>query len=209
MRCLASLGVIDLDDSGFWDLCLQPEEITIADGSLAPLRAKDFIAINMGGKVPSKDWGNENWTALVRLMAAEFSSLALTFVGSADEFDRSAGLAAVWPGPILNLCGALAPRESAAALKRAVLFVGHDSGPMHLAAATGVPCVGIFGNFNRPEWWHPIGQGHRIIHNMRGIGEISPEEVYGAVHAAMTAVSARANRRSFGLVFGDRTLQVT
>ena len=66
-------------------------------------------------------------------------------------------------------------------MKRAMLFVGHDSGPIHLAAAAGVPCVGIFGNFNRPKWWHPIGQCHSIIHDMSGVREITPEEVYAAV----------------------------
>ena len=114
--------------------------------------------------------GETNWVALLRLMADQHADLALVFIGSADEFDRSADLAAVWPGRTLNLCGRLAPRESAAAMQRAVLFVGHDSGPMHLAAATGVPCVAMFGNFNKPKWWHPAGKGHRIIHNMRAFG---------------------------------------
>ena len=106
-RCLAPLGAIDLNDPGLWDLCLQPDEIRIADSSLAPLGGKDFIAVNIGGKVRSKDWGDKNWIALFRLLAAEFSSLALTFVGSADEYDRSAELATAWRGPTLNLCGAL------------------------------------------------------------------------------------------------------
>jgi heptosyltransferase-3 len=185
-RCLTPLGSIDLDDPGFWDLRLQPDEISFADRKLAPLRGNNFVAINIGGKVQSKDWGNENWTALFRLMAAKYSSLALLFVGSADEVGRSAELAATWPGPTLNLCGLFGPRESAAAMKRAVLFVGHDSGPIHLAAAAGVPCVGIFGNFNIPKSWHPMGQGHRIIHNMRGVREISPEEVFAAVRSAIT-----------------------
>ncbi len=205
-RCLAPLGAIDLNDPGLWDLCLQPDEITIADSSLAPLGGKDFIAVNIGGKVRSKNWGNENWTTLFRLVAAEFSSLALIFVGSADEYDRSAELAAVWPGQTLNLCGALGPRESAAALKRALLFVGHDSGPIHLAAASGVRCVGIFGNFNRPESWHPMGRGHRIIHNVRGIDKISPVEVYGAVRAIMKDLPLRERNASILVSVSKTTL---
>jgi heptosyltransferase-3 len=197
-RCLASLGAIDLEDPGFWDLCLQSDEISVGDRALAPLGGSDFIAINVGGKVPSKDWGNENWTALFRLIAAEHSGLGLAFLGSADEFDRAAGLAAIWPGPTLNLCGALGARESAAALKRAMLFVGHDSGPIHLAAAAGVPCVGIFGAFNRPKWWHPIGQGHSIIHNMSGVREITPEDVYAAVLQTIAQVAARTSDQKFG-----------
>jgi heptosyltransferase III len=180
-RCLAPLGPIDLNDREFWDLRLQPSEIAVAGNNLAPLGGRSFVVINAGGKVQSKDWGNDNWTTLLRLMSVRHSSLSLVFIGSADEFDRSAELAAAWPGQTLNLCGCLAPRESAAAMKPAVLFVGHDSGPMHLAAAAGVPCVALFGNFNKPKWWHPTGQGHRIIHNMHGVREINPEDVYTAV----------------------------
>ena len=207
-RCLAPLGAIDLNDPGLWDLCLQPDEIRIAESSLAPLGGKDFIAVSIGGKVRSKDWGDKNWIALFRLLAAEFSSMALTFVGSADEYDRSAELATAWRGPTLNLCGTLEPRESAAALQRALLFLGHDSGPMHLAAATGVPCVGIFGSFNRPESWHPMGRGHRIIHNVRGIDKISPVEVYGAVHAIMKDVLCGSEPPEVNFALADHGLEV-
>jgi heptosyltransferase III len=198
-RCLAPLGKIDLDDSKSWDLCLSPDEISVAGKKLAPLQGRDFVTVNMGGKVKGKDWGNENWNALLRLMAAQYSALALVFVGSADEYDRAAELSAVWPGMTLNLCGHVAPRESTAVMKRAMLFVGHDSGPIHLAAAAGVPCIGLFGNFNMPKWWHPMGQGHSIIHNTRGVRAISPEEVYAAVCSTVTAASKQSNKISLNM----------
>ena len=200
-RCLAPLGMIDLEDPGFWDLRLQADEVSLAGSKLAMLGGNDFIAVSIGGKDRSKDWGNENWIVLLRLISAEHPDLALIFVGAADEFDRSAKLAAIWRGPTLNLCGVLGPRESAAAMKRAVLFVGHDCGAMHLAAAAGVPCVGMFGNFNRPKWWHPMGQGHCIIHNMRGVREISPEDVYAAVRLAVAKVFTQKVGSNAGVAF--------
>jgi ADP-heptose:LPS heptosyltransferase len=195
-RCLAPLGIVDPDNPRSWDLCLQPDEISTADRKLVPIGGREFVAINIGGKVESKDWGQENWTALLRLMMIRYPGLALAFIGSADEFDRAAGLAAVWPGPTLNLCGHLAPRESAAAMKRALLFVGHDSGPMHLAATSGVPCVALFGNFNMPKWWHPVGEGHRVIHNMQGVRAIAPEEVYAAICSIVAKPLASAGSSS-------------
>jgi heptosyltransferase III len=71
-------------------------------------------------------------------------------------------------------------------MSRAVAFVGHDSGPMHLAAAVGVRCVGMFGNFNRPKWWHPYGAQHRIIHDMRGVLAITPSEVFAALNSIVS-----------------------
>jgi ADP-heptose:LPS heptosyltransferase len=82
---------------------------------------------------------------------------------------------------VVDACGRLNPRESAAAMRQAVAFIGHDSGPLHLAAATGVSCVGLFGNLNQPQRWHPRGPQHRIIHRMNGLDTISVADVMAAV----------------------------
>jgi ADP-heptose:LPS heptosyltransferase len=53
-------------------------------------------------------------------------------------------LLAALPGAI-DLCGRLSLAEAAACLAHAALFVGNDSGLMHLAAAAGTPTLGLFG----------------------------------------------------------------
>jgi asparagine synthase (glutamine-hydrolysing) len=189
-RCLAPLGNIAVHDRTLWDLRLLPEEMETADKIVFQLGGASFVAINLGGKVPRNNWGDARWTELLRLMAHKYAGFALVLFGSEDEFDRSARIAAKWSGPTLNLCGKLSPRESAAVMRRATLFVGHDSGPMHLASAVGIPCVAMFGDFNPPKKWHPFGEEHRLIHNMLGVGSISPEEVYLAVHSVITRRAA-------------------
>jgi ADP-heptose:LPS heptosyltransferase len=191
-RCLASLGPIDLEDRAVvWDLRLSAEERRAAEIALAPLGGRGFIAISIGGRVAQKDWGDANWRELLSLLVAECRDLGLVFFGAAEEFDRSAGLATAWTGRVLNLCGHLTPRESAAALARAVLFIGHDNGPMHLAAAAGVPCVAMFGSFNVPRRWHPMGRGHRIIHDMRGVGTIPAAKVHAIVRESLAEAAFR------------------
>lgn len=49
-------------------------------------------------------------------------------------------------------------------LARAFLFIGHDSGPMHLAAAVGTPCVAIFSGRSLPGRWFPLGEGHEVLY---------------------------------------------
>ena len=193
IRCLASLGSVDLNDPGVWDLSLQPDERRAAQAALAPLRGRDFVALSIGGKDQRKDWGDPNWKELLRLMANDWPQLALAFIGAGDEFDRSAGLAEVWPGQTLNLCGRLAPRESAAVMQQALFYLGHDNGPMHLAAAVGTPCIAMFGSFNMPRWWHPMGKGHRIIHDLRGIQAISAKQVHAAARLTMLDAVASAS----------------
>lgn len=191
-RCMAPLGAIDLHDPRMWDLRLQPDERVVAERALRPLGGQAFIALSVGAKVARKDWGDDNWGALLRKMAARHPQYALALFGSDDEAARSARLAAHWPGRTLNLCGRLSPRESAAALSGAALFIGHDSGPLHLAAAVGARCVGLYGDTNRPNEWHPSGGDTRIIHAMRGVRQISPDEVCAAVDAQL----ARGTRAS-------------
>lgn len=185
VRCLGPLGPVELDDPAWWDLCLQGDERRAAAVALAPLAGKDFLAVCFGGKVAQKDWGDANWRALLALLAADSLDLALVFIGAAEEFERCAALAKHWPGASLNLCGRLSPRESAAAMQSALLYVGHDSGPMHLAAAVGTPCIAMFGEVNMPRWWHPMGRGHHILHDMGGVQRISPATVHAALRSAL------------------------
>lgn len=54
-------------------------------------------------------------------------------------------------------------RELIAVVAGAHMFVGNDSGPAHMAAAAGKPCVVIFGPTN-PQQWHPWQVEHRVVH---------------------------------------------
>lgn len=186
-RCIERLGPIDLEDPRQWDLQLTSRERQTADKLLAPLRGKRFIAANMSAKIPAKDWGQGNWTELLMRLAPELPDVGLVFVGVESEAARSAVLAKLWHGPTMNLCGRLTPRETAAAMENADLFVGHDSGPLHLAAAVQVPCVGIYGHYNKPKRWHPMGERHVIIHRAVDVRSISPDEVGAAVLRKMAA----------------------
>jgi ADP-heptose:LPS heptosyltransferase len=180
-RCLGVLGPIDLDDPQMWDLRLSERELRTGATVLGPLSYTPFFAINMGGKAKEKDWGEENWRTLLASLDAAYRGMGLLVVGSAADSERARRVTEVWDGPVVDACGDLSPRESAAAMRRALLFIGHDSGPLHLAAAVGVPCVGLFGNFNQPNRWHPRGTCHRIIHRMSGLQAIGVPEVQDAV----------------------------
>lgn len=180
-RALAALGPIDLADPANWDLRFTADERVRAAAALAPLGGRAFLGINMGGKDASKDWGDANWQALIDRLAQTHGGLGLVAVGAQDDFERSGAVLSRWPGPVANLCGALSPRESGAALGGAALFIGHDSGPLHLAAAGGTQVLGLFGNLNRPRQWHPYGTRHRVIHEMAGMGAITVDLVVATV----------------------------
>jgi len=131
---------------------------------LAPLEGVKFLACGPGTKAQAKDWGEDNWQALLRALSARLPGAGLVMIGAREDANVSDKVAVGWAGPVLNCCGALTPRETAAVLQHASCFTGPDSGPMHLAAAYGVPCVIPFASRTRPGIWFPIGEGHRILY---------------------------------------------
>ena len=162
-RCLSGLGRIDLEDRGSWDLRLTPAERQVADTMLAPLAGDRFLAFNMGGKQVQNDWGHDNWRALLGRLARVFPDRPFVFVGGAEDAERADNIAADGSHRRLNLCGKLSPRETAAVLTKAQLFVGHDSGPLHLAAASHVTCIGLFNSGSKPHKWYPFGSQNRVF----------------------------------------------
>jgi ADP-heptose:LPS heptosyltransferase len=165
LRCLRTLGELSLDVDGAFDLNLTSHERASGDAALAGLpEDSSILVVSIGAKVPVKDWGDSNWSALLHQLSGILQGWSLVMIGSAVERDRSEKLRVSWTGPSLNLCGNISVRLSAAVTERAHLFIGHDSGPMHLAAAVGTTCVAIFSARRLPGVWFPWGRSHHVLY---------------------------------------------
>jgi ADP-heptose:LPS heptosyltransferase len=180
-RMLAALGPFQLSVRENWNLWLDEAELEQGDAAVASLPRGNLFALNMGGKVAKNDWGRDNWRGLVSGLRQIVPGTGLLLVGGQEDRARSEDVAAHWSGPTVNACGRLTPRQSAAALRHAKLFIGHDSGPMHLASAMGVPCVALFGDNNPPRKWHPYLGNNSVLHDMRGVTAISVTQAQSAV----------------------------
>ena len=169
VRNLAQIGQIQLDDAASWDLRLTPAEEARAKEVLAPVGSAPFLAVSLGTKNQSNHWGLENWSALLERVAALQPRRALVLFGAAVEKGECEELAARWRShgvsEALNLCGELSPRESAAALAHGKLYLGHDSGPAHLASAVQLPSVLVYGSRNPAGIWFPYGQANRVLYH--------------------------------------------
>jgi heptosyltransferase-3 len=164
-RCLAPIGDARPIDPASWDLLLNEQEHAIATSALQPLNSAPFLAVGIASKEDIKDWGIENWKALMPQLRRNFPDHALVLIGAKEDRAAADKVAARWVGTSLNVSGDLSPRESAAVIQRADLFLGPDSGPMHLAASVGTPCVSIFAGNNRPGIWFPFGNANEIIYH--------------------------------------------
>lgn len=164
LRCISALGISNIATPGIFNLALSAHEHALAEARLLQADGAPVLALSIGTKVDVNDWGVANWRALIVRLGADLPGYALVLLGAAIERQYSAELERLWPGPAINLCGEISVRVSAAVLSRAVLFLGHDSGPMHLAAAVGTTCVAIFSSRNWPGEWFPYGEKHKILY---------------------------------------------
>ena len=107
---------------------------------------------------PTANWEGKIWPAqrfidLFYELSARMPGLRAAVFGGpgAAEAALAAPVLAALPGAI-NLVGTLSLPEAAACLRRACLFVGNDSGLMHLSAAAGTPTLGLFGRSRASEY---------------------------------------------------------
>ncbi len=115
---------------------------------------------------PSKRWPVERFGELARALRKRIGGARLVVLCGPKEvwlavrvYEEAAGAAPV-VGADLDLAGL------AGVLSRLDLLVTNDSGPMHLAAALGVPCVALFGPTD-PERTRPSGEGHEVLYTGR------------------------------------------
>lgn len=165
LRTVQEVGSADIDDPRIWDLRLTAEEAGRAAELLGPLKGMPLIVCGPGTKMPAKDWGQENWRALLGRLAELLPGHALVLVGATEDAAVAEFSASDWPGEVRNFCGRLTPRETAAVIRYGELFLGPDSGPMHLAAACGVPCAIAFAARDLPGRWYPAGSIHRVVYH--------------------------------------------
>ena len=164
-RALRALGEIDTGSAASRDPALDSGELAAARTLMADWPGRDrFVCFSPGTKQAAKDWTDPNWTAALTALGAAAGGAGLLIVGAREDRARAERLGACWPGPVLNVCGRTSPRVSAALMRDALLFLGNDSGPMHLAASVGIPAVAVFSRLAPPGVWFPLGTAHRIFY---------------------------------------------
>ena len=112
-----------------------------------------------GGHLPARRWPPARFARVAESLAKRHGA-KIVLVGKAG--DDVAEVEAQMEAEVLNLAGQTTLKELAAVLKRCALFIGADSGVMHLAAATGVPVVALFGPTN-PAAWGPWGTDSVVV----------------------------------------------
>lgn len=162
------------------------------------IKDKDLIiAIHPYSSNPAKCWPKENYAFVEDELYSRFGA-KVVIIGGARERSSAMKLISLSKYPPINLCGKLTLKQLAAFFQKCSMLISNDSGPVHIAAATGTPTVVIFGRNIpgvSPKRWGPWGSGHIVLHkdpgcrpcldrdcpyDFRCLTSITPEEVLQA-----------------------------
>jgi heptosyltransferase-2 len=153
-----------------------PPQLVVAPGEIEAVKKKfglgeikrPLFGLNPGAEYgPAKRWPVEKFIAAAREIQIRTNCTWLVFGGQADVAiaDRIESAIASPPSAILDLAGKTSLRELMALLKICRVLLTNDSGPMHVAAALGIPVVVPFGSTS-PELTGPGLPGdprHRLL----------------------------------------------
>jgi ADP-heptose:LPS heptosyltransferase len=120
-------------------VCTKVDALLLRKG----LDVDTLVLIHPGPSWPVKEWPFELWTRLVSaLQGSGFTNIGQ--LGTSHYTVGGSQTVKIVPGAV-SLVDELSVEECFAAISRAKLFIGIDSGLLHIAAATSTPAVGIFG----------------------------------------------------------------
>jgi ADP-heptose:LPS heptosyltransferase len=118
---------------------LQPAEVAAAHQELAAL-PRPVVAVAAGAKWTTKRWPTAHFAELLNRAHSRFGGSAV-FVGATEDVGLSRDVIASFRGPSLDLTGKTTLPRLSAVLALVDVMLANDTGPLHLAAALGRPCV--------------------------------------------------------------------
>jgi ADP-heptose:LPS heptosyltransferase len=128
-------------------------------------KRKIIVNVNAGPLCYNRRWSLMNYVELInKIENANGSKYKIVLVGGKEDCEYvSILINKIKAGNILNLTGKLTIPELILLYKQAYLFIGNDSGPLHLAWATGIPTISFFGP-ETPKLYGPVGNKHYVFY---------------------------------------------
>ncbi len=123
------------------------------------LFARPVVAIHPGSGNVMRQWPEKHIPPLIDLLL-EQNDVAVLLVGGRDDEEKANSILGLVGNPdrIASVAGMVPLRDLPRLLAACVLFIGGNSGPKHIAAASGVPTIGIHSGVVDPGEWGPIGE---------------------------------------------------
>jgi ADP-heptose:LPS heptosyltransferase len=124
---------------------------------------RTIISITPGSKMASKRWPVDRYITTISALLNTNSDAIIVLLGSTDEASLTKYIHDCIGDRCIDLAGKTSLEEAKAILALSQLYLGNDTGTMHLAAAVGTRCVAIFSARDVPGKWEPYGKKHIIL----------------------------------------------
>lgn len=134
------------------------EKVDQVVAALVPQNGKANLAVVAGAKRPQNRWPIAYFKQVVQHFSEDFNVL---LAGGPEDADLVRPLLDI-PN-VYSFCGKLTPIQSAILLKKCVLALSNDTGPMHLSYAVGTPVVALFSSRDFPDKWFPPEKGNVVF----------------------------------------------
>jgi heptosyltransferase-3 len=108
-----------------------------------------------------KEWGIKNYMGLIQWLISNYH-VSVIITGSGDERIKADKLMKECKSYTYNLAGKTSIGTLPAVFQSSKMFIGIDSAGMHIAAATGIPTISLFGPSSSTDW-APRGERHRVV----------------------------------------------
>jgi ADP-heptose:LPS heptosyltransferase/GT2 family glycosyltransferase len=144
------------------NLARQPSDWELPDFLPAEARAlfaKPVVAVHPGVGNAMRQWPPEHFASLIDLLA-ELNGVNAVLIGGAEEADLAEQVLSELANreAVVSLVGKTSLRQLPELLQACALYIGNNSGPKHIAAALGVPTIGIHSGVVDATEWGPSGQ---------------------------------------------------
>lgn len=136
-----------------------------------------FVLMNAGAGWASKRWSPAHFATLSEMLSAKGIASVLIGGKAAADIEAAEQVMSECPVPVINLLGKTSVRELVALVSLCNAHVGGDTGSSHVAAALGVPAIGLY-SITKPARSCPYGQIHRCHYVEAGLNDILPGDVY-------------------------------
>ncbi|WP_352761248.1 glycosyltransferase family 9 protein [Mesorhizobium sp. M0510] len=125
------------------------------------LAKKSYVAVHAGARSEGRRWPPQHFAAVIDEIYAK-TGLRSLIIGGPDERPVAQSIIEAATSPVATVVGKASLEVLVALLTEAAIFLGNDSGPMHVAASVETPAVGLFG-LQSPDLWGPFGIPNKTL----------------------------------------------
>ncbi|MBR9859619.1 glycosyltransferase family 9 protein [bacterium] len=144
------------------EIILSQEEQVKVSTYLTENEVEKFALLHLGARDAARRWPIERFAVIADYLIEEYG-MTVVLAGGPEDKERNEACSALTKNKVLNIAGEYNLLDFAGFCSKASLFIGNESGPMHIASSMGCSLIGLFGPGVK-DVFYPRGENVRIHH---------------------------------------------